>query len=123
MRPHAPQGAQVRKEGSILKQVLNRIMEEPKPVPIVEPKKEPISLDGMKSKMKEFKHEPHQSKDRGAREEDMNKLKSLIQEKVTAPGGTPPKAVVQTPPPPAPPPHTPPQNKEVPEDVLRKILE
>jgi CxxC-x17-CxxC domain-containing protein len=113
---------------------------------------EPISLDTLKNKIKEMSKPANAgtvstqpSKDRAASTEEMNKLKNLI----TAVGGTPQNAVVtakiptppvaasggtkpeeaaptSTPPVPTPPPvatPVPQKPPEVPEDVLRKILE
>ncbi len=103
------------KENLALREVLNKTLEIPKAP-------EPVSLDTLKNenkgevkeKMKDFVH----SKDRAASPEEMNKLKDLI------------SASTQKPPEPTPaipkasePPLTPGNIKEVPEDVLRKILE
>ncbi len=95
------------KENLALREVLNKITE-------------PVSLNTLKAKTNTIMP----SKDRAASSEDMNKLKDLI----TAKGGTPPKAVVEekeaepdvSASASAPVPKKP---KEVPEDVLRKILE
>jgi CxxC-x17-CxxC domain-containing protein len=109
-------GADKLKENLALREVLNKTVSAPSP--------SPISLNSLKDKVKEVKKEFVQSKDRAASREDMNKLKDLI----TAVGGTPQEAVVaekteikkeektSTPVPQKP-------IKEVPEDVLRKILE
>ncbi len=99
-------------------------------VPVVPP---PISLESLKEKNKDI----NSSKDRAASKDDMNKLKNLI----TAVGGTSQETVIldkiepkleekeEIPIPKSPekkvaePPLTPGNIKEVPEDVLRKILE
>jgi CxxC-x17-CxxC domain-containing protein len=107
--------------------------------PIVPSTPAPISLNALKEKVKEV---PVQSKDRAASKDDMNKLKDLIMEKTPAsvapaPVSQPLPTQVGTPtqvgakPPAQPQPITPPavpspKNlpiKEVPEEVLRKILE
>jgi CxxC-x17-CxxC domain-containing protein len=118
-----------------LKEVLNKALTEPVAVP--------ISLDSLKDKMREVSSLPSKPArplgaggDRAASTEDMNKLKNLIQEKVpVSPKNeetitTPAKA---TPPPqggegiPKKPTQASPvdglQPREIPEDVLRKILE
>ena len=102
------------KENIALKEALNKI-DQPAP--------EPIALDALKTKTKEAAKDFSHSKDRAASSEDMNKLKDLISEKV-------PEAkkenVVSTPPsisPASTPIPQAPKAKEIPEDVLRKILE
>jgi len=124
--------APIKKENPGLKEVLNKVMTEPVPTP--------ISLDTLKDKMKEETKKPVSfSKDRAATAEDMNKLKDLIsakipvQEKNTIPEKeittpTPPQKggeeTIPVPPKPTPePPLTKGNIQEVPEDVLRKILE
>jgi CxxC-x17-CxxC domain-containing protein len=114
-----------------LKEVLNKALLEQAVIPEKIPTPPPISLDALKDKMKTVNQNPIQSKDRAASTEDMNKLKNLISEKVEAKkpalasgdsstqGGeevTPAPASTPTPIPQKP-------NQEVPEDVLRKILE
>jgi len=79
-----------------LKEVLNKSLHEPVSTP--------VSLDSLKNKVEEVKKEVIYSKDRAATAEDMNKLKDLI---TTATAGQAEKT----------------QTKEVPEDVLKKILE
>jgi CxxC-x17-CxxC domain-containing protein len=79
----------------------------------------PISLDSLKEKIKDVKKEPVQSKDRAATADDMNKLKDLISKSQptpppVSPTPTPNPAQTSVPKPPV---------KEVPEDVLRKVLE
>ena len=139
------------KENMALKDILSKIKEpqsQPKTEqkPVVEtvkaPIPAPISLDTLKkAPIPASKNTNMQSKDRAASSEDMNKLKSLISEKLpVAPQSTtattsqptkpvspkisepatPPKTTPT--PPPTPVPQKPPV-KEVPEDVLRKILE
>ena len=114
---------------------------EMKPIVAKEPEPQaikPISLDALKDKIKES---APIHKDRAASSEDMNKLKELIQEKVSAAVAATPKPAPapkieqpksEVPPPPTPPSPSPKAEeptpvpkkpKEVPEDVLRKILE
>src|SRR3989338_5435900 len=101
------------KENKALKDVLSKISqaEEIPPKPA-----EPVSLNTLKEKVKIETG----AKDRGATAESMSKLKEVISERVTTP--TPPKIGGEeikkedTPPPK-------PKAKEVPEDVLKKILE
>jgi hypothetical protein len=90
----------------------------------------PISLDALKDKMSALSGSASggkTSKDRAASSEDMNKLKNLIQEKTeknpSASSG--PTASPSATPPPAPTPTPIPQKttNEVPEDILRKVLE
>ncbi len=112
------------KENSILKNVLNKIKE---PLSIIKeiPKKEPepVSLDALKHKHKEVVPQ----KDKAASSENMNKLKEVISEKVAPPYvPTPPPAPTPIPVPQktvAEPPLTKGNIKEVPEEILRKILE
>lgn len=95
------------------------------------PAPEPVSLEVLKNKVKEINTSSNTPKDRAASPEDMNKLKNLISEKVPEPAPVP-----STPPPPPPKAQASPvgglpsgvdprasQPREVPEDVLRKILE
>jgi CxxC-x17-CxxC domain-containing protein len=107
-----------------LREVLNKATAKPesKTSPQKTETPVPISLDSLKNKIKEVAKEPTPaSKDRAATPEDMNKLKNLIQEKVQTQIETPPPQNIPTPPPAsAPVPKKPP---EVPEDVLRKVLE
>ena len=84
------------KENLALKEVLNKSLPERQTSPEVKPTPAPVSLDSLKNK-EEIKKPVHSSGDRAATAEDMNKLKDLIAEKT--------------------------QTKEVPEDVLKKILE
>lgn len=130
----------VGKENLALREVLNKTLSQPKisppraetpsvPVPT------PISLSALKNQNKtssiELWMKERSSGDRSASAEDMNKLKDLISEKIPepAPSIPPPPPVapspVSTPPPvpPTPPPPSPQNIKEIPEDVLRKILE
>lgn len=101
----------------------------PAPAPVPTPK--PISLDVLKDKMNAVKQAPA-GKDRAATPEEMNKLKDLIKEKVTTPAEAtpPPKGGEETTPAQNPSnssgqatPQAQKQAPEVPEDVLRKILE
>jgi len=90
------------KENSGLKEVLNKILSKPAP--------EPVSLDSLKDLPAQAgKNINITSRDRAASPEDMNKLKNLIFKKT--------KTKKEDTPAPAP------KAKEVPEDVLRKILE
>ena len=94
------------KENFALRDALNKVLPparigvEAKSVPA------PVSLDILKEKPEEVRKDFIQSKDRAASGEAMDKLKNLISEKI--PNPTVP---------------TPQKSKEVPEDVLRKILE
>jgi len=112
------------KENPALKAVLNKVLAEPTP--------EPVSLNSLKAKV--VSPNPTQqpaSKDRAASAEDMSKLKDLIQTAQTP--GNEPFGNTQDKPLPAPAPgassEVPPKKpvpqkpKEVPEDVLRKVLE
>ncbi len=103
------------KENFVLKNVLNKIKEPVASVKIEIPKKmvEPVSLDALKHKIKNVIPQ----KDKAASSENMNKLKEIISEKVTPLVATPPLV------PPAPTPVPKKPVKEVPEEVLRKILE
>ncbi|MEI8174529.1 MAG: CxxC-x17-CxxC domain-containing protein [bacterium] len=140
-------------ENLALRKILDKIKEPKKepviPVKIEIPKKvelEPVSLETLKNKMKDSTHS--NSRDRSASSEDMNNLKNLISEKIEKAKAeksilVPPTKSISTPvsvPTPAsvvpnnasmptPPPVTAQSSndtkktKEVPEDVLRKILE
>ncbi len=115
------------------------------PAPVVPPSPAPISLDSLRIKREESHTTPGLTKDKAASAEDMNKLKDLISSSTTsstpAPAPTPPPSPKPNPVPPPPKPEaapvassapektgTPPpltvgNIREVPEDVLRKILE
>lgn len=138
---------------SMLKQVLSKITSGGTPPPNVAevkpPVPDPVSLDTLKSKTKDVIAGTTSSKDRAAPPEEMDKLKDLISEKTlptkvgtpTEVGANPPPVPTPPlprpdpiPPPPPPTPQTshlppptsqfsPPRAKEVPEDVLKKILE
>ncbi|MDR3519324.1 MAG: type IV secretion system DNA-binding domain-containing protein [Candidatus Pacebacteria bacterium] len=107
-----------------LKEVLSKALSEPitpKPTtpPVVTPAPipEPVSLNTLKDKIKTVTQTPITSKDRAASAEDMNKLKDLIAAKSTGQAtseltSTSPKEEVPKS-----------KTKEVPEDVLKKILE
>ena len=89
---------------------------------------EPVSLDTLKNKTKEVAKDFSPSKDRAASSEHMNKLKDLISEKLpeekVADTTLPTKVGTPTQVGATPPTTSPPKNiKEVPEDVLKKILE
>ena len=125
-----PQFKTKRADNPALREVLNKNLKEASPIGLrpreIKPTPPPISLSDLK---KEEKRE----RDLSASSEDMNRLKSIIEEKVTASGGTPPKAVVfekttpasNIPPLPADSGAGPASQskKEVPEDILRKVLE
>jgi CxxC-x17-CxxC domain-containing protein len=126
-----------------LKEVLDKALLEQVVKPERIPTPPPISLDALKDRMKTVNQTPVQSKDRAASQDEMNKLKNLILEKTPTPVSNP--TPIQTPPPtptpvsapiapaptsaptptPAPMPTPIPQKqtKEIPEEVLRKILE
>ncbi|MEO5635047.1 MAG: CxxC-x17-CxxC domain-containing protein [Candidatus Paceibacterota bacterium] len=133
-----------------LREMLNKIKNDeiaPKKVePVKPPTPSPISLDALKNKMKDanLHKDINTQKDRAARPEDMNNLKNLILEKTAIPisdiptppptlrpAVTPATVAPQTPIPiPTPTPQATPipqssnvKVNEVPEDVLRKILE
>ncbi len=134
------------RENIALREILNKIKEGPAqpkanpPAPkVVVPVPEPISLETLKNKIKEDalskSVSTRQGGDRAASAGDMNKLKDLIKAKMqkeereeviqTPVKAAPPKVEEQPVPliPKKPPvPHAP-KPKEVPEDVLRKILE
>ena len=126
------------KENLALKEVLNKSLPDrqvsPEVKPVSTPISAPVSLDSLKNKEaspiglqpREIKKPIHSSGDRAATAEDMNKLKDLIAEKTTTPAkATPPsqggeetsqnKAKAS--------PVDGLQPREVPEDVLKKILE
>lgn len=108
---HKPQPKPIRTSGEnlALKEALNKALANPPKIanePVL-PKTEPMSLDSLKNKMKDMTP----SRDRSASVEEKNKLKDLIDWTSTADKqGTEP-------------PLTKGNIKEVPEDVLRKILE
>lgn len=133
-------------ENHALREVLNKTLAEnnhkndvPKIVAVAPkvPTPEPVSLDELKNKTKEISKESSLTKDRAASPEDMNKLKDLITAKIEKVEEKPPVVAntIQVPSKPAPTPQPPPTKtnpsassgpvpvKEVPEDVLRKILE
>jgi len=94
-----------------LKEVLNKALSETPSASSGPPATPaPVSLDALKEKVKTVNQNPVQNKDRAASPEDMNKLKDLIAQKVPTPIPTPV-------------PQKPVSVKEVPEDVLRKVLE
>ncbi|MEK7471372.1 MAG: CxxC-x17-CxxC domain-containing protein [Patescibacteria group bacterium] len=89
----------INRDTSALKNILNKVVEA-KPIP------ETISLDSLKDKIKNEVPIKRVNADRAASSEDMNKLKDLIKASQSA---TPISQKSKTP--------------EVPEDILRKILE
>lgn len=129
------------KENLALREILNKTLSENKvfdnkkepEVKLEEkPTPEPISLDALRSKPEVNKITP--TKDRSAPPEEMNKLKDLInsaktedikpEPKVEEPVKVePPKLEKKIEQPSQPQPQTKPNIKEVPEDVLKKILE
>ena len=135
---HPVKTAQPGGENTALKEALNKITTPavaptptptPTPTPAPKPVVEPLSLDALKQKNKEILNS--NSKDRAATAEDMDKLKNLIIERTEVK----PTPVPTPPPQPTPvPPQTPEKTgtipplttgnvKEVPEDVLKKLLE
>ena len=120
--PHAPRNPRITDikkspDNLALKEALGKVLNSPTPPP--------ISLASLKEKVHEVKKEATApSKDRAATPEEMNRLKSLISEKIPAKQEReqekPPEKIEKAQP--APQPSTPPV-KEVPEDVLRKVLE
>jgi len=99
------------KENFALREVLKKITqggEAPKEVAVAAPPvPPPVSLDALKDKTKEIANKSSQStKDRAATPADMNKLQNLIKEKTEVKQEAKPEP-----------------KREVPEDVLRKILE
>ncbi len=108
----------------------------PVPVPVVPPAPAPVSLDELKNKTKEISatNGKPRAGDRAATADDMNKLKNLIiertEKKEEEVKPTPTSIPIPIPPPtPVPekkvdePPLTSQNIKEVPEDVLKKLLE
>jgi CxxC-x17-CxxC domain-containing protein len=109
------------KENLALKKVLNKTLTKPQPEadqPLAE-----VSLDTLKDKNKASPvglqpREVVLPKDKAATSENMNKLKELIEKAAPAPTSTPPPTKIVSEPP-----LTKGNIKEVPEEVLRKILE
>ncbi|MFA5095139.1 MAG: CxxC-x17-CxxC domain-containing protein [Candidatus Paceibacterota bacterium] len=111
------------RENPGLKEILNKALSENKPsvstpiktpTPVSVPTPAPISLDALKTvPSKPARSATHgvAGGDRAASAEDMDKLKNLISEKVPASANKAKASPVGT------------QPREVPEDVLRKILE
>lgn len=97
-------------ENLALKEILNKTLSE-----VSAPVPKPVSLDSLKEKTKEVSKNNINSKDRAATEEEMSRLKNLIMEKASSVKDVP-EALQKTIP-------QKPKNKEVPEDVLKKILE
>ncbi len=128
---------------SELKQILNKILpaQVDSVAPVVKNIPEPVSLDSLKEKMAaSIPSHKEINNDRSASKEDMDKLNDLIQKKIqeakiipepvsAATKVVPPSPKVDPIVPPAPKqeetpiPKVPQKPKEVPEDVLRKILE
>ena len=101
----------INRDTSALKEVLNKVVATEAHQPKADAPK-PISLDSLKRKEEDKKNIPPVKNDRAATTEDMNKLKDLIAKKIETK-----KEDVSIPIPPKP------KTPEVPEDVLRKILE
>lgn len=127
-----------------LREILNKTLADKQASTPVKPKPEPVSLNVLKSPAPSVNvaKNGNGGKDRAASSEDMNKLKDLISNaKVVSPvpptpptpapaqntpstnSGSTPSASTPPPKPVAEPPLTKGNIKEVPEDVLRKILE
>jgi hypothetical protein len=141
-RPVAPTPSpapapKVVRDNPALKEILNKALDENKvfelkkeevkkeePVAVVPPAPEPISLDSLKNKPSET---IAPSKDKSASTENMNKLKDLISNSTPTPPPAPAPVAPSQPPTPektgTQPPLTAGNIPEVPEDVLRKILE
>ncbi|MES2315331.1 MAG: CxxC-x17-CxxC domain-containing protein [Patescibacteria group bacterium] len=102
------------KPNTALKDLLSKVTAPagvpPKVVPVSTPTPAPMSLSDLKTKVKD--QVVTTNKDRSAPPEQMNKLKDLISAKEEKPVTPTPTPVPQTP-----------KVKEVPEDVLKKILE
>ncbi len=98
------------KENLALKEILNKTLSE-----VSTPVPKPVSLDSLKEKTKEVSKNNTNSKDRSATEEEMSRLKNLIMEKASSVKDVPDTAHKPIPQKPKP--------KEVPEDVLKKVLE
>ncbi len=97
------------KDNTALKEFLDKTLSGHQTDSVAKPIAEPVSLSALKDKVKE---PTPSSKDRAASAEDMNKLKDLI--KTTQPQA-PTKEPLSMP--------IPQKPKEVPEDVLKKVLE
>jgi len=114
------------KENLPLKEILNKTLAEKNAVPVTRPPQAPVSLSSLKPEFKTGNHSMNPpikegKKDLSASAEEMNKLKSIISEKVQQ--VTPPAPVMPAPPTQATPVSPSASVREVPEDVLRKILE
>lgn len=114
-------------ENLALRDALNKTLAEKDKKEEYVSKTEPVSLDILKNKINEIhKKDFNQSKDRSASETEMNKLKSLIQEKTTQKNEgvskkeEPKKEEIKKTGPDI---NTNTKKREVPEDVLKKILE
>lgn len=138
-----PQPTKSIKENIPLKEILSKTLAEDKPVPenvvpVTPPPVAPVSLSSLKSDASKVSVPANNSpkegkKDLSASAEDMNKLKNIISQNVQAPPAPPqppappaptPQVISETPPPPQPQPATAVNKvREVPEEVLRKILE
>ncbi|MFA5841031.1 MAG: type IV secretion system DNA-binding domain-containing protein [Candidatus Paceibacterota bacterium] len=129
-------------DNSALREVLNKTLQNqevspvispPIPIPVKIPTPEPVSLDTLKDKIKQEENKLASPSggsfiprnDRSAGVDEMNKLKDLISQKTPTPApiSTPISTPTPTPTPTPMPIPQKPTTKEVPEDVLRKILE
>ena len=99
-----------KKDNLPLKEILNKTLSSPVP--------KAVTIDSLKNKIQDVKKDSMLSKDRAASQEDMSKLKNLIS---TTTAGKKEKTDQNPVIPSSPVPQKP--TKEVPEDVLRKILE
>jgi len=112
--------SRVQVENKGLKEALSKITQsvvETAKKPVEPSKPVPISLSDLKNKTPIPNKGIHMGSDRAATAEDMNKLKDLTVERTTTPTSTPQANKVQEPP------LTTGNVKEVPEDVLKKLLE
>ena len=111
------------KENFALREALNKVAEKtPKEESISGPAPKPVSLDILKKQTEGAMKEALASKDRAASAEEMDKLKNLISNTQATPTPTPTPTPAPNPTP-IPTPNLSTPTKEVPEDVLRKILE
>ncbi|MES3031645.1 MAG: CxxC-x17-CxxC domain-containing protein, partial [Patescibacteria group bacterium] len=122
VKPVIPQKST--KDNTALREILNKVVAKPEPKVNPPLPQKPVSLDALKTPpAQSIKNISMPSKDRAASSEDMGKLKDLILEKIEKEKKTvTPTPTVPTPPPTASGADTK-KAKEVPEDVLRKILE
>jgi len=110
----------VPKENTALKDIISRTLSTGEVKQELPKVPEAVSLSTLKDKTKDV---IMPSKDRAASRDDMNKLKELIVEKIPQVAQPAPSKTILDFAPPVPPAPKPPEKKEVPEDVLRKVLE